>query len=101
MKKQTIKKRNLHKECWNLDGAFLKWLRVRLPIYLKDADRIVNLDYHTWEYKGETLTQKQLIKRMIKNLELEDALSEYDPRWHNAVDEILEIWSLIFHSMWW
>lgn len=99
MKKKVSKK--IHKQCWNLNTEFLNWLRKRLPVYLEDAGEFVDLTFHKWEYKGELLTQEQLIQRMIKNLELEEKYYEFDTQCDVAVKEILEIWSLIFHAMWW
>lgn len=66
MKKKTLAKRKLHRECWNLDNSFVKWLHEHLVIYLHDASRIVDLDYHTFEHRGKTYTQKQLIEMLIR-----------------------------------
>ena len=44
-KQRSIDKRKLHKECWDLDWAFVKWLQQHLIIFKKDASKIVDLEY--------------------------------------------------------
>ena len=103
MKKRTIKKKKISKECWCLDFNFLEWLRIRLPIYLKEAGSTVDLTYHKFEYKGKTMTQEEIIKRMIQLLKEIEGKDCWDPHeeYKDKVDEILDIWKLVFHAMWW
>ena len=37
------------------------WLHVHTIEYLKAGSRIINLDYHKFEYEGKTKTQKEMI----------------------------------------
>ena len=67
MKKKTINKKKISKECWDLDSAFLKWLKEHLIVYLKEASKVVDLNWHKFQYKGEELTQEQIIKKNINS----------------------------------
>ena len=67
MKKKTINKKKIRKECWDLDSAFLKWLKEHLIVYLKEASKVVDLNWHKFQYKGEELTQEQIIKKNINS----------------------------------
>ena len=67
MKKKTINKKKISEECWDLDSAFLKWLKEHLIVYLKEASKVVDLNWHKFQYKGEELTQEQIIKKNINS----------------------------------
>lgn len=100
-KKNTIKKYKIKRECWDLDRAFLIWLRERLPVYLHDADRFVDLNFHKFTYHEKEYTQRELIVRMIHLLDSISADNiDFDDE-YNSINEVLEIWSLVFHTMWW
>lgn len=101
MKKCTIKKNNIRKDCWNLDQAFLKWLEEHLRVYLKDASNFVDLTYHKFTYKDKEYTQHDIILRMLHLLEQIRYKDSWDKDYPEAVDEILDLWKLVFHSMWW
>lgn len=100
-KKNTIKKYKIKRDCWDLDKAFLIWLHERLPVYLHDAGVLVDLNYHKFIYHEKEYTQRELVVRMIHLLDsicagIVDLEEEY-----NSINEVLEIWSLVFHAMWW
>ena len=103
MKKKTINKKKISKECWNLNVTFLNWLRVRLPVYLREASTIIDLDWRRFKYRGEELTQRQLIERMIYLLKIIEGKDFWDGKeeYEEPCNEILEIWSTVFHAMWW
>ena len=65
MKKRTIDKRKIRKDCWDLDYAFTKWLNEHLKVYKKDAIKIVDLEYHKFTYNDEELTQLEIIDKLI------------------------------------
>lgn len=98
------KKKKISRECWNLNYEFILWLKARLPIYVKEAGSTVDLEYHKFDYKGESFTQLQLINRMI---ELTNELTEdgryfdFDPEVSAKEEELLEIFKLTFPSLWW
>lgn len=100
MKKKTINKRKISRECYALDYAFYEWLRERLPVYLKEAGKAVDLNFHRFEYKGEQYTQRELIERMIYLLRSLDGNCVLDEDWEKS-KEVLEIWAIIAPAMWW
>ena len=101
MKHNTIKKKRISRDCWDLDYAFVKWLKERLPVYLKEAGEIVDLEYHKFTYNGEEYTQKALIEKMISLLNSLEGYTDWDQIYHDRVNEVLDIWKLIFFAMWW
>lgn len=102
MKKKTINKKKISKECYDLNVSFLNWLRVRLPVYLREAGKTVDLDWRRFMHKGEELTLRQLIERMIYLLKLIEGKDAWDgDEYIEPCNEILEIWSTVFHAMWW
>lgn len=98
-------KKKLSKSTWSLDWYFLKWLNEHVKAYKKEASKVVDLTYHKFDYNGVTYTQEQLIDRLI---ELSDELILGDRYFGvkneqiiNETKELLDIWKLIFFSMWW
>lgn len=88
------------REIWNLDFSFYCWLYERLKMYTERA--IVNLETHTFKYKGETLTQKQCIDKMLEALEIVLTKQDYDlttEDWYK-IEDIPHIWALVIHCMW-
>ena len=89
-------------ETWNLDCEFIKWVNSRFKKYKEKASKIVDLEFHKFEYEGKEYTQLELIDKVIKlsNEYIDtDLLSEdkLDP----IKDEIFDIFKLIFWTMWW
>ena len=74
MKHKTIKKRQISRDCWDLEYTFFKWLEERLPVYLKEGGAFVDLEYHKFEFRGKEYTQKELIERMIHLLSIKKFL---------------------------
>ena len=94
-------------ETWNLDYEFIKWVNSRFKKYKEKASKIVDLEFHRFEYESKEYTQLQLIDRVI---ELTDEIltDEYwnliytdAERLEKNKDEVLDIFKLIFFSMWW
>lgn len=88
------------REIWNLNYTFYCWLYERLKMFIERA--CVNLENHTFEYKGETLTQRQCVDKMLEGLEIvlikqADEFTEED--WIKFED-ITHIWALVIHDMW-
>lgn len=101
MKKKTVQKRRIRRECWDLDYSFYEWLRQHLPVYLKDAGKIVDLSFHKFTYKGKEWTQEELIKYLIQRLEFMRGLDYIDDGYEEIRCEVHDIWKLISHDMWW
>ena len=92
MKKKTIQKRKMAKECWDLDWTFIKWLNEHLKVYKKDASKIVDLEYHKFNYKGEELTQLEVINRLIQITNyLIDDYNVWEDEVSAKIDEMLEL----------
>ena len=100
-KKRHIYKKKLSEECWDLDLAFLKWLQERLPVFLKDAGQIVDLTYYKFTYNNIEYTQKDLITHMIELVNEAIDMDMYDEKYSVIVDEILDLWKMVFYCMWW
>lgn len=103
MKKNTIKKKKISKDCWCLDFAFIQWLRERLPVYLREAGQIVNLEYHKFTYKDKEYTQKELIEIMIRDINtiVNDFFWDSKAEGYDTYKEIFEIWAIVAPAMWW
>lgn len=98
------KKKQITRDCWDLDHAWLYWLKERLPVYLKDAGRYIDLEYYKFVgYRGEILTQRELVIRMIKLInwltspEVDDWSDEYDKKYR----ELMHLWSISSRALWW
>ena len=99
-------KKELIEECWNLDCAFLRWLRPRLNEFLRQTNKFESLDHTRFEYKGKTLTQRQIILRMKEIL---NEFDEYNIHYFSddfekssdMLNELLDLWKLVFPMMWW
>lgn len=98
---RKIEEKKIYKECYDLDYSFIKWLNIRLKIYLKGASNIIDLTFYKFEFNGKIYTQEELIKKMIK-LSDEILLADFhDEDYYKKIDDLLEIWKLVFHVMWW
>ena len=98
------KKKKISRECWNLNYSFIVWLKEHLPIYVKEASKMVDLEYHKFNFRGEEYTQLQLINRMIElvnYLTEDEKYFDWDPVPVEKTEELLEIFKLTFPSLWW
>ena len=100
-------------ETWSLENTFYYWLYERLKMYMKVADPVVDLNFHKFEYKSKTYTQKELILKLIDLLK-ENILARenwykidneeipvFFDRYNERTKEICEIWGIILPAMWW
>lgn len=103
MKKKTIKKKKLSKECWSLDYQFIEWLNEHLKVYKKDASKFINLEFHKFEYQNREWTQREIIDRLIVLTDI--LVTDYDYLYPNEqedkVNEMLDLWKIVFPAMWW
>lgn len=91
----------LSKECWNLDFEFIKWVNKHFKRYLKEADKVIDLTFKEYKYLGKKYTQKELI---IKLIDITDKLLISDYVWNDDYEmkeEMLDIFRLLYHDMWW
>lgn len=101
MGKLAHKKKKISQDCWDLDQAFFVWLYEHLVVYLKEAGKMVDLSYHKFDYKGKKYTQEEIIKMMINDLKDIHYLDTWNPKYQDLSNEILDLWKLVFHAMWW
>lgn len=89
---------------WNLDYEFICWLNKNLKQYYKKASKYVDLTFHHFTYQGQTFNQAELILILI---EITDDLKEdyfsygFDKDVERKVNVMLDIFKLIFPSLWW
>ena len=102
-KKQRKKYGFDERETWGLDEAFYEWLYERLKMYKEIGGRVVNLDYHRFEYEGKEYTQAELIDEMLKRLEVSfsEEYSDWKEDQYKYVHEIEKIWAVVLPAMWW
>ena len=91
---------------WNLDALIIETLYTWLSIYLKEASRIVNLSFYTFDIDGKTLTQEQCIRAVLKKLKylllnsnsMDKEIEEKKSRYRQWVFKVLGI---ILPYLWW
>ena len=89
-------------ETWNLDYEFIKWVNSRFKKYKEKASKIVDLEFHRFEYESKEYTQLQLIDKVIKlSNEYIDTNLLSEDKLNSIKDEIFDIFKLIFWTMWW
>lgn len=89
-------------ETWNLDCEFIKWVNSRFKKYKEEAGKIVDLEFHRFEYEGKEYTQLELIDKVIKlSNEYIDTNLLFEDKLGPIKDEIFDIFKLIFWTMWW
>ena len=89
-------------ETWHLNYDFIKWANSRFKKYKEKASKIVDLEFHRFEYEGKEYTQLELIDKVIKlSNEYIDAGLLSEDKLNLVKDEIFDIFKLIFWTMWW
>lgn len=89
-------------ETWNLDYEFIKWVNSRFKKYKEKASKIVDLEFHRFEYEGKEYTQLELLDKVIKlSNEYIDTNLLSEDKLNSIKDEIFDIFKLIFWTMWW
>lgn len=90
---------------WNLNTFILENLYTWLKIYYKRADKVIDLNYYSFEINGETLTQKECILRMIKDLKFvllnnADASEEVQNKVQEKAEDCFNILGKCIFAMW-
>lgn len=93
------------RETWDLRDLSLGWMYEHIKMYIDVCD-IIDLDYAKFDYKEGTLTQREVLDRICKDIELYfDAKFSFDPdKWEKRVpylNEIGTLWGLVLPAMWW
>ena len=113
-KRQLLRhKKKVSKECWNMDNAFYEWAEEHLKTYLKDASKIVDLEFQSFTVDDVKLNQKDAVTHMIVLIEKINKIrkleSPYDSIGYkiaqNEFDKTLEEfgkwWFKVLPAMWW
>ena len=114
MKKNSIRMRQIHRDCWDLDASFIKWLNEHLVVYLHDASKIVDLsDKVTIGDSKEEKSLEEWIKELISLTEsmkggilsyggetINDYMEEYNEYKEKWTRTLLIFDSIIFY-LWW
>lgn len=101
---KIITKKKLKEECWSLDYTLVLWLNEHLKIYLKDADKIIDLDYYKFDYDNDTYTLKDVIERLI---DITDYLKDHYYDWDNLkvlqsnIEQMYDLMKMIHFYLWW
>lgn len=96
-------------ETWCLDYNFYKWLNSRLKIFIRDANKVVNLDYYVFELEGENYTLLELMYYLVdltdNILELYDSTEISTIAFYNEYPklkgEIFKVFPLIIDNLGW
>ena len=105
--KQRMKYGFDERETWSLDNTMNLLLYERLCRYKELAENMIDLDFHTFEFKGETLTQRQCIDRMIEGLKLDltldmyDTIREDDEQIKEKIGDVWKLYDLCRNVLWW
>ena len=93
----------LEKDTWSLDVAFVRWINCRLKAYMRFANGFVDLTYNKFNFKGNEVTLRWCIKRMIElsDICLKDECSFYNKEYDEAENELYELWALTRRAVWW
>ena len=89
---------------WNLNHEFICWLGYWFKKH-KERARI-HLDFHKFEYKGKELTQGEIIDMIIAlcddvNKDYYEFEPEIEEKVREEVDEIFDLFKLVYWAMWW
>lgn len=100
------------RETWNLGDTLLEMIYERLVRYLEVSN--VDLTYHTYKIKKETLNLEELINRMISNIrriwKLEEELETFSSKEeHDKLSEerfklrkeTYKILAIVTDQLWW
>lgn len=89
---------------WNLNHEFICWLNYWLKEYKKNTTGMIDITYHKFMYKSKQWTQEEIIDRLIELTEYVNVnYYEYDKEKEieQAVNEIFNLFHLVFWAMWW
>lgn len=97
------KKRKMQEECWNLGYEFVKWLNEHLKIYVEDKQKVVDMEYYKYDYKGKNYTELEMMNKLVDVTD--ELLKEYDEidcdKMNKLKDEMYELLKKIHFSLEW
>ena len=87
---------------WNLNHEFICWLNYWLKEYKEKAE--IDLKFHKFMYKSRQWTQEEIIDRLIeltKYVNVNFYETEKEKEVKQAINEIFDLFKLVFWVMWW
>lgn len=118
--KEKKKMKQVVEDTYALDSSFIDWLSGHLIVYKNEASKIIDLEFHKYQYKGREYTQLQLLDKLIKTtnklkylynnepditgktpIEIKATYKTYRNKLNRLKREMFEIFSLIFWQMGW
>lgn len=91
------------RQTWSLDSAMVELLYERLQAYLILADQQINLEFHSVEFEGETLNQKEAIMKLLGYCRevLVPSYDDEDFQEERAAKQLWNLWAVLHPYMWW
>ena len=87
------RKKQVLEDTYALDSSFIDWLSERLMVYKDEASKIIDLEFHKYQYKGREYTQLQLLDKLIKTTnKLKDLYNNEPDITGKTSDEIIQIY---------
>ena len=87
---------------WNINYEFILWLKKALILYLKQAPRIVDIEYHKFEFEGKTKTQKEMIIDLLcECIYLEKHYYDHTEEEDKHIQRMLKIFKELYYYLWW
>jgi hypothetical protein len=92
------------RETWAMEYNFKLWLYERLMMY--NEINCVDTSCHKFEYKNQTITQQDCIDRILEGLKLDLTSKQYDEssekeEINEKIEDVLPLFNLCFHTLWW
>lgn len=89
---------------WNINHELICWLKYWFKVYKEKT--IVDLSFYKFEYKDKTMTQEEIIDRVIELCDFIDKnICEFDMETYKKVeeksDELFDLLKLVWGCMWW
>ena len=89
------------RDTYDLSFTLACWLYERLRFFQEGT--CVDLNFHTFNIDGETLTQAQCVQRMIDDCNTIMTGDEFEGRveMNAAKDDLFKVLSKVYWAMWW
>lgn len=94
-------------EVWDLSETFIAWMYSHLAAYLEDADEFINLNYHKFEFNGESYTERESIEFIMDKYKKYLLLGSHEMDINkeriivNGVKEATKLLAEILPVLWW
>lgn len=88
-------------EGWDLDSVFIDWVYCHVYVFKEEGGRIVNLEYHTFEFEGKIITQLEGIDLLLDICKDLFKLDDLDPIYDQQLTRLCALWGTLLPAMWW